>query len=168
MPVRGIKITTISILAVGLLAGSAFGVAAQDELNMEAAEVTGQIAFGDPIAVPDTVATPDGILAFNHTWDTSDSRLTGDGTYTFTSRDSETCCAIHSATYELSNDGGSWAGDGRSYSTASGTSGFVTLSGRDGYEGLTAYVATELAETTWDIRGVIVPGALPEVPAPAE
>ena len=45
---RAIKTTTISILAVGLLAGSAVGVAAQDEATDQATavEFTGATSFG--------------------------------------------------------------------------------------------------------------------------
>jgi hypothetical protein len=41
--VRGIKTTTISILAIGLLAGSAVGAAAQDG-TMAPASVTGTVS----------------------------------------------------------------------------------------------------------------------------
>jgi hypothetical protein len=171
--VRAIKTTTISILAVGLLAGSAVGVTAQDEPSVEATEVTGQVTFGQPIAMPDPVETPDGIVvregvAAPQTWDTSDPRLTGEGTYTVNVTGIPDCCAIQAEAYELSNDGGSWVGDGRSISPESGRHGFVALSGRDGYEGLTAYAVTEVAAdgSGWDITGMIFPSEMPEIPEP--
>ena len=170
---RAIKTTTISILALGLLAGSTVGVAAQDEPSVEATEVTGSVTEGERIVLPPPVETPDGILmgegvVLVQTWDTSDPRLTGDGTYTVNTRSVPDCCSIVSEAYELTNDGGSWVGDGRAYSTESGgRSGFVALSGRDGYEGLTAYVVTELGDGNfWDLEGIIFPSEMPEVPEP--
>jgi len=170
---RTLKSGLISILVLGLLAGSAVGAAAQDEPSVEATEVTGQVTFGQPIAMPDPVETPDGILvregmAFEHTWDTSDPRLTGEGTYTVNVAGVPDCCAIQAEAFELSNDGGSWVGDGRSVSPESGRHGFVALSGRDGYEGLTAYAVTEAAAdgSGWDITGMIFPSEMPEIPEP--
>ena len=170
---RIIRTTTISILAVGLLAGSAVGATAQDDPRAEATEVTGRVTFGQPIAMPDPVETPDGILvregvAAPQTWDTSDPRLTGEGTYTVNVAAVPDCCAIQAEAYELSNDGGSWVGDGRSISPESGRHGFVALSGRDGYEGLTAYAVTEVAAdgNGWDITGMIFPSEMPEIPEP--
>jgi hypothetical protein len=171
--VRAIKTTTISILAIGLLAGSAIGVAAQDEPDIGATEVTGKVTFGEPISMPQGTETPEGIvvnegLVVNTTWDASDDRLDGDATYSVNVRGLLDCCTIEAHAYELTNDGGSWVGDGRSYSSEAGRTGFVTLSGRDGYEGLSAYVVTELddAGNAWDLRGIIFPSAMPEVPEP--
>jgi hypothetical protein len=75
---------------------------------------------------------------------------------------------VESVTYEMTNDGGSWAGDGRGYGSPSGGSGFVALSGRDGYEGLTAFIVHE-GDTDrgyWDLRGIIFPSEMPEIPEP--
>ena len=169
---RGIKTTTISILAVGLLAGSAVGVAAQDEPSVEATEVTGQVIQGERIAVPQPVERPDGILVGEgfvslQTWDTSDPRLNGDATYTVNTRSVPDCCGIVSEAYELTNDGGSWLGDGRGYGIGTDRNGFVVLTGRDGYEGLTAFVDLALGEgNAWDLKGIIFPSEVPPVPEP--
>jgi hypothetical protein len=112
---RAVKATVISMLTIGLLAGSAVGVAAQDEASMEAAEVTVQGVHVDKIAVPDTVTTPDGVLVgedfvFSHIWDASDPRLDGEVTHTVNGRfhpDSGT--AVDAGTYEPTNDDGSWS-----------------------------------------------------------
>jgi hypothetical protein len=171
--VRKTRTTAISILAVGLLAGSTIGAAAQDEPAIEATEVTGKVTFGEPISMPQGTETPEGIIVTegvvaNTTWDASDDRLDGDGTYSVNASGPLDGPSIALETYELTNDGGSWIGDGRAYSGESGRTGFVTLSGRDGYEGLSAYVVTEFdGQSAWDLRGVIFPSEmLPEVPEP--
>ena len=164
---RAVKTTTISILAVGLLAGSAVGAAAQEEASPEATQVTGHVTFGERIADPQPVERSDGILVGEgfvalQTWDTSDPRLTGDVTYTINTRGVPDCCSIASEAYELTNDGGSWLGDGRAYGTGTERNGFVVLSGRDGYEGLTAFVDLALGEgNAWDLEGIIFPSEAP-------
>ena len=171
---RAIKNTTISILAVGLLAGSAVGVAAQDEPNVEATEVTGRATFVEGLlADPVMSETPEGIQAGDglvtvHTWDTNDARLNGDVTRTVSFRfDSSFSNGIESSVMELTNDGGSWVGEERGYGTPAGGGGFSALSGRGGYEGLTAYIVRGPNEGDgWDLNGIIFPAAMPEVPEP--
>ena len=72
---------------------------------------------------------------------------------------------IMSNVHTLTNDEGSWLGEGRSFSSteldlASGD--VVAFVGQDGYEGLTAYVLMELDT----FSGVIFPAAMPAVPEP--
>jgi hypothetical protein len=135
---RTAKAIIISILAVGLLTGAAAGVAAQDEPSTEVTEVTGRAIFGPWINDPGVSETPDGIMVgdgfvFLHGWDTSDPRLNGEMTRTVNFRnDFDLGASIESVAYELTNDGGSWVGDGRGYGSPSGGSGFVALSGRGG------------------------------------
>ena len=173
--VRTIKTTTISILVVGLLTGSAVGVAAQDEESMSPAEVTGRATFleREPLADPVMSETPGGIQAGDglvvvHIWDTDDPRLNGEATRTVNFRsDPSFTSGIESSVMELTNDGGSWVGDERGYRTPSGGGGFSALSGRGGYEGLTAYIIRGPNEGDgWDLSGIIFPAAMPEVPEP--
>jgi len=43
----------------------------------------------------------------------------------------------------------------------------VALSGRDGYEGLTAFVnLTAGGGTDWDLEGIIFPSEMPVIPEP--
>jgi hypothetical protein len=44
----------------------------------------------------------------------------------------------------------------------------VALSGRDGYEGLSAFIVHEGGrdENSWDLEGIIFPSEVPEVPEP--
>ena len=170
---RTVRNATISILAVGLLAGATVGVAAQDEPGIEVTEVTGQAIFGPWIDDPGVDETPDGILVgedfvFLHGWDTSDARLNGEVTRTVNFRHIPDTGTIESVAYELTNDGGSWVGDGRGYSAGSDGSGFVALSGRGGYEGLSAFLVHEggTGDGGWDLKGIIFPSEVPEVPEP--
>ena len=173
---RAIKTTTISILALGLLAGSAVGVAAQDEASKEAAAVTGRATFveGEPLVDPVMSDAPGGIrvgdgMVVVHIWDTNDPRLDGEATRTVNFRfDSDFSAGIESEAMVLTNDGGSWVGDGWGYGGAElDGGGFSALSGRDGYEGLSAFIVRGPNEGDgWDLKGVIFPSERPEVPEP--
>jgi hypothetical protein len=174
--VKGLKPSVISMLAVGLVAGSAVGVAAQEEPSKEAASVTGRAAwFGEVSA--GTQTSSDGIVAVedvvhNHIWSASDPRLSGEVTYTgnwyFVP---DPYIGIQSGTYELTNDEGSWLGDATAYgSEALGVDAdVVVFTGRGGYEGLTAYVVLDWGSqdvSGENIQGVIFPSAMPPVPEP--
>ena len=172
---RTIKTITISTLAVGLLAGSAVGVAAQDEASMEPAEVTGRATFAEGVLVepamsdgPGDIRVGDGMVVV-HTWDTNDPRLDGEATRTVNFRfDSDFTSGIESEAMVLANEGGSWVGDGWGYGGAElDGGGFSALSGRDGYEGLSAFIVRGPNEGDgWDLKGIIFPSERPEIPEP--
>ena len=176
---RGIRTVTISILAVGLLAGSAVGVVAQDEEAADGAtSFTGTSRELTYLKEPPTVATPDGMDVGTEwvilpRWNTSDPRLTGQPTATTNwvvdgNADGFTYVGAH--TYELPNDGGSWLGSGTSLASSElGLTGNAVLVGRDGYDGLTAYVIfgdSDNADGANDMSGTIIPIAMPEAPEP--
>lgn len=175
---RIIRTITISFLSICLLAGAAVGVVAQDEPRSGLAEVTGRAIFGPWLHDPGVVTTPEGIVvgegfAFIHGWETSDPRLNGEVTRTVTFHNQPDAGGIESVAYELTNDGGSWVGEGHSYgigALGSGTdgAGFVSLTGRGGYTGLTALIVHEggLDDGGWDLKGIIFPTDLPEIPEP--
>ena len=171
---RTIKTTAISILTVGLLAGSTVGVAAQDEGDTSPAEVTGRATFVEGLlADPVMSETPGGIQAGDglvtvHIWETDDARLNGEATRTVNFRfDSSFSNGIETSVMELVNDGGSWVGDERGYGVPTGGGGFSALSGRGGYEGLTAYIVRGPNDGEgWDLEGIIFPSEQPEVPEP--
>jgi hypothetical protein len=177
--VRAIKTTTISILAVGLLAGSTVGAAAQDEEAADGAtSFTGTSIERDYLLDPPPVTTPDGMDVGTEwvillKWSTSDPRLTGEATATTNwvidgSDDGFTYLGAH--TYELSNDGGSWLGSGTHLASSElGVTGNAVLVGQDGYDGLTAYVIFVDSETVSGVNemsGTIIPIAMPEAPEP--
>ncbi len=171
---RAVKTTTIYILALGLLAGSAVGVAAQDEASMEPVEVTGRATFVEgELVEPAFSETQDGIFAGDglvvvHIWETDDPRLDGEATRTVNFRtDSSFSNVIESEAMVLTNDGGSWVGDGWGYYAEGDGGGYSALSGRGGYEGLTAIVVHgPTAGTGWTLEGIIFPSERPEVPEP--
>ena len=176
---RAIKTGLISILAVGLLAGSAVGVAAQDEEAADGAtSFTGTSIERDYLRDPPPVTTPDGMdvgtgWVILLRWSASDPRLTGEATATTNwvvdgSDDGFTYLGAH--TYELSNDGGSWLGSGTSLASSElGLTGNAVLVGQEGYDGLTAYVTfgeSETAAGVNEMRGTIIPTEMPEAPEP--
>ena len=185
VPVRSIKTTTISILALGLLAGSAVGVAAQDE---EAAagvtSVTGSIFGGEGLDVETTETEyPNGFYAvdgftWRNDWVSSDERLTGDVTGVtnwVVGPDGFDAWGtggqpdiIASQVLELTNDGGSWLGEGVSFGSTDLdiSRDMFALVGQGGYEGLTAYVILEVPPGPPTFSGIIFPAAMPEAPEP--
>jgi hypothetical protein len=166
VPVRAIKTTTISILAVGLLAGSTVGVAAQDE--EAAAAVTGTTApwseesAGTESSV-DGASVMDG-ARFTTSWEASDSRLSGTTSITTNWKHYERLrMLVEAANYSLENDGGRWAGTATSLvGERLGETDTVVLHGEDGYEGLTAYVVIDRASRTFN--AAILPGGMPPFP----
>jgi hypothetical protein len=174
--VKGLKTTTISILTLGLLAGSTLGAAAQDEPSMDGAAVTGTASWLRELSAG-TESSADGIVAVEdvvhvHSWTASDPRLGGDLTYTGNWLfDEDEGNSIQSGTYELTNDGGRWLGEATAYSSdALGADlDVVVFTGREAYEGLTAYVVIDWSSddvSGENFKGVIFPSAMPEVPEP--
>ena len=181
---RTIKTTTISILAVGLLAGSAVGVAAQDEeAAAEVASFTGSIRGGEGLDVETTETVfPNGFTAvdgftWRNNWESSDERLTGDVTGVtnwVVGPDGFDAWGtggqpdiINAQVIELTNDGGSWLGEGMAFGSTDLdiSRDMYTLVGQGGYEGLTAFVIIEQPPAP-TFSGVIFPATMPEVPEP--
>ena len=181
---RTIRTTTISILVLGLLAGSAVGVGAQDEeAAAGATSFTGTGFGGDPIEVETTETDlGNGFIAvdgftYRNTWEASDERLAGNVTGVVnqvldpgTAVPGQLPDIMTSMAIELANDGGSWLGEGRGF--ASTDLGVVkemyTLVGQGGYKGLTAYAIVESTGPETTLSGIIFPTAMPEVPEPYE
>ena len=161
---RAFKTATIFIVAIGLLAVSAVGVAAQN------AVVSGTITSGE-----DCVAAPDGPDGAQYctggTFEFDDPRLTGDFDSTSTTTEAfgasgEGFVDAFIATEDLSltNDDGSWSGrflyafillDDESLPEAERiveAGGHWLLTGEGGYEGLTAY----LDRGPEGVRGIIL------------
>jgi hypothetical protein len=181
--VRAIRTTTISILAVGLLAGSAVGTAAQDEETAEPAlpaYATGTV--GEPANfVEGTFSEDNRVLRGQRVEgvpvESSDARLAGlydvavNGHSQVTDEDG---AILESRLYRGENEGGSWVGSG-TYVVAWGEDPgaphidreTLVLHGEGGYEGLVAYVTHDFAAGEGYeavILGVEVP-PVPEFPA---
>jgi hypothetical protein len=175
--VKGLKPTLISAIAIGLLAGSAVGVAAQDEAadpmapSMFTAAVTGP---PEPTTDPET-----GLTILVAPFESTDPRVSGtwmqveDGAM-FDVADGESVSVGRNAV-RLVNDGGSWVGTHRGFITfppdgeRPGVAFFSELVGEGGYEGLSMFfVQSGLAGEPQEV-GVIVPSdmvpSFPEPPA---
>jgi len=167
---RTIKHTTISILAVGLLAGSAVGVAAQDEVDPMAPSTF----TTEPIGEPEVTADPEtGLGTLVAPYEATDPRASG------TWMQFEAGAPVDVAAGEgafigrnavrLVNDGGSWVGTDQGFLTFPSDGQppnvhfFSELVGEGGYEGLTTlFVQSGVLGEQKEV-GVIVPSD--EVPA---
>ena len=169
MPVRAVKTTTISILAIVLLAGSAVGVAAQETDPMAPSTFIMQRA-----AEPGLATARTGERIVDGPVESTDQRASGDLTLAVASAPVDVADGdggvVQRNAVRLLNDGGSWVGTHRRFLTFPSdgpeTVQFLgELVGEGAYEGLTMF----LAETgdTEDVRwlGVIVPtDDVPAVP----
>ena len=149
---RSIRITIISMITVGLLAGSAVGVAAQS------AVVTGSISSGDECQV-----TPEGAESCTGgRFEFDDPRLTGDydKTQTFVMAPDLGGAVIATEDFRVTNDEGAWSGRyvfGSFFQDdelVSGGNNWL-LTGEGAYDGLTAWVYEPAVEggTT---QGIII------------
>ena len=153
---RAIKTTTISILALGLLAGSAVGVTAQDEATP--VEFTGAIGFG-----------PYG----GSYWDTpivepfTDPRLAGEFRVWENNRAYPGGPTFWRNGFSIHDDDGGWIQrPGLSIGHPDGTSAtqVIIMDGHQAYEGLTLVAEVSLANSRRDWHGYIVDGELPPAP----
>ena len=180
---RTIKTTTISILTLGLLAGSTVGVAAQDEEATTDAPVgpsyfTGQL-------VSDFEATPfgsNGVLFEGDAVEVSDPRVSGSLTRAGTSNfhndvGDSPVIAFQADAWRIENDAGTWSGQGTGLlrvgpdGPPSVETSTVVLTGEGGYEGHTLYLIVDW--TTDDaaaVVGAVFVGDAPTAPElpPAE
>lgn len=178
---RGFRTSIIAILASGLLAGSAVGVAAQDtaEGATEPTFFTVRFIPSDSVRGAE-VTTEDAVTKqLGNCWaplveDPSDPRLAGDLTVCMDAHwfgPLEGSPSVGSGTYRLVNEEGAWQGstafaewlDPESGETM-GLGDGVVLSGEGAYEGL--YAALTFVPDWSDIRGFIFEGAPPAVPVP--
>ena len=172
---RTIRTTVISILALGLLAGSAVGVAAQDEADpMASSTFTAQV-IGEPELDADPAT---GLGTMVSTLEATDPRASGTWTQYEAGFPVDVAGGdggfVGRNTQQVVNDGGSWVGTARGFLTfpADGPPSvhfFSELVGEGGYEGLTMYFVTSgLLGEAYE-GGVIVPSgqvpAFPELPA---
>jgi hypothetical protein len=174
--VKGLKPTLISILAIGLLAGSAVGVAAQDEAAdpMAPAYVTGTVASGGG-GSQGTTTSADGFTRIDgyestNLWEASDPRLNGTAFYTGNwQRYGAAGFQVEAGTRVLENDGGRWVGTTTALARGGVNTDTVVLHGEDAYDGLTAYVLMDWTSSPTSFVAAIFPGEMPPFPElPAE
>ena len=175
---RAIRIGVISILAIGLLAGSVFGVAAQEEEAAAAApvEFEAQWAFGHELpfeisagsGVDKVVRYRDGAWRPRVLLAASDPRFQGTPTLA-TNRDDYALMdgpQILHGQFRVANDEGAWQQrpalsfnfpDGEAAATV------MVFDGEDGYAGLTVLASNtpDPSVGTWTLRGYIFEGDMP-------
>lgn len=183
---RMIRTTTIAILALGLLAGSAVGVAAQDEEQTEVTSFTGVFRPGGEELQVDWTETvlPNGFtqarpgFAWKDRLESSDPRIAGEHTVIANwvidpnefdpwSR-GEQANLLLSTSHRLSNDEGSWLGEGRGMHSTELAIAMeaIVFDGQDGYAGLTAFVIVDSTQEPATVSGVVYPAEMPEFPDP--
>ena len=184
---RAIKTTTISILALGLLAGSAVGVAAQEEEAATEAGTPAKVAgtingeAGEVVQEP-TETVADGVLEVRggivegDRFEMDDPRVTGTVTLAFNvdvHKESDFVDVVTGAlALRLENEAGSWSGQGTGASHGGGgipqeealNLDTWVLTGAGEYEGLTAYLFVDPTEDPPAVEGVIVAGDMPPFP----
>lgn len=188
---RTIDTTTISILAIGLLAGSTVGVAAQDEAAaaepITPVQVTGAIELGGSADYGIVDVTWDDERGVEERrggyWDdpieTDEPRLSGQlrsvlNMDTFGGPVLGGDGSVVTARTELVNDEGTWTGTLRGYSYPHSSAGFpqrdliwhIELTGTGTYEGLSAllYAHGPISTLSLEVDGFVFPGVLPEYP----
>jgi len=187
---RAIRTTTVSILTIGLLAGSAVGVAAQDE---EAADPMAPAFFGVEYVESDVEFVDgryeevapglerfDGEIVRGQLVEAEDPRASGEWSmvenigvaFSEAPAGSRSVADVRARSVRLENEAGAWEGTGWGASNApespTGARAVVIMNVLDGtgaYEGLTLFFANT-ADQTW---GWIMPDsllpAIPELPA---
>ena len=187
---RAIRTTTISILALGLLAGSAVGVAAQDEEAdpMAPAFFEVEYLFGDDFEVVDGTYEElgpgqerfDGEFVRGTLVEAEDPRASGDLSqvesigvaFDEAPSGSRSSADVRARSIRLENEAGAWEGTGwgASYAPQSPTEARAVvimnvLDGTGAYEGLTLFLAITADQSWgWIMPDGLVP-AIPELPA---
>ena len=183
-----IRSITTSFLALGLLAGSAVGVAAQDEESAgpgtPAIVTGGMVDWGEGTYEEETEAMVDGVrqrrgLHFEGArFEMDDPRVTGDVSYEHISdwrTDADAEAALFTTDWRIENDEGSWSSTCPSMQVMDPTADpsmadpliySCLYTGAGAYEGLSAYLVKDLftGELPYPIRGLIFEGDLPPAP----
>ena len=188
---RAIKTTTISILAIGLLAGSAVGVAGQDDAPadpMAPAFFEVEYIAGDDFEFVDGTYEEvgpgqerfDGELIRGTLVEAEDPRASGELSmveslgvaFSEAPSGSRSSADVRARSMRLENEAGAWEGTGwgASYAPESPTEARAVvimnvLDGTGAYEGLTLFLAITADQSWgWIMPDGLVP-AIPELPA---
>jgi hypothetical protein len=185
--VRGIKSGAIVVVALGLLAGSAVGVAAQHEVTDPTAPtwVTGTVGYAPSCVDPERTTEADVVRERGHIcapqqWTSDDPRLGGAATLIWNAdvyRLESESYSIVNALYDIHDDAGGWScrnangldlGSGLFTDPVQGTDRLTCL-GYGGNEGLNAILVTDFRTEPRTFEGIIFPGEVPPLPElPAE
>ena len=186
---RATKTSIISILAIGLLAGSTVGVAAQEEEAAAEPSTPAKVAGTINEEASDLVQEPTetvvdgmlevrGVVFTGDRFEMDDPRLTGTVTGAVNVdvhkvSDFEDV-VLQTLEIRIENDDGSWSGQGTSIIHAGATIpedealqlDTLLLTGADAYGGLSAYLIVNGTEDPTTIEGVIFAGEMPPFPEP--
>ena len=167
----------ITTIAIGLLVGSAVGVAAQDDAAAAPVEFTAKLAFG-PSVRSETTTIGDGVtMSSGGAWragvisEASDPRLRGT-TYMAANANDYTAAGgptVWNYAFRIVNDGGAWQQRPTLDLDFSDGSQDLTLGvmvGEGDYEGLIAVFQNITSDGTWDLHGYIIDGELTPAPEP--
>ena len=153
---RKIRTTLTTAIAIGLLAGSAVGVTAQEEAT--AVEFTGATGFGpdygsynvNPIVEPFT-----------------DPRLAGEFRVWANNGDYPGGLSFWMGGFSMHDDDGAWVQRpslGITHPDGQNAIRVIVMDGQGAYEGLTLVAEVSLANSRWDWHGYIIDGELPPAP----
>jgi hypothetical protein len=174
--VRAIRSSGITILAIGLLAGSAVGVAAQEE-TAPPVEFSAKWAWGPPIRSDTSEAVAGSVQYRGGAWRpgvlTAATDPRWQGTLSIANNENDYSASggplvgIHA--FRVENEEGAWQQMPTVALIVPGIDDLVNTGvfvGEGGYEGLIAVVdiATDRAAGTWDLHGYIIDGELPPPP----
>ena len=168
---RKTRTTLITAIAIGLLAGSALGVAAQDAERAAPVPVTGESRDGPcgesmPSEIIDGVRHSGSGLC-SQTVSFSDPRLEGEATYQYANtehlgEDGVTMVTLGTEALSIVNDDGAWRQPPAlfAFDLGSGEPGLKILYGEGDYDGLVAVLtATGCSPCAFD--GFIIDGDFP-------
>ena len=147
---RKTRTLLITAVAISLLAGSAVGVAAQDEAT--AVEFTGATSFGSPLRISEPFTDP---------------RLAGEFRVTSNQDPYPGGPTIFMGGFSMHDDEGGWIQrPSPAISHPEGTSAprVIVMDGQGAYAGLTLVAAVSLRGSRWDWHGYIIDGELPPAP----
>jgi hypothetical protein len=168
--VSKVKNTLISAMAIGLLAGSAVGVTAQDEGSAEPVKFTAVFPGGGRVGDPTCEVIGGMTQCTGSAWsflvsEESDPRMAGQMTVSQNQNQWPLQPWLVTETYRIVNDDGAWQGSFHSMKDPVGWFGNATvvLVGEGANEGLYAWADV----SDWDaISGVIFSAPPPEAPTP--
>ena len=173
------RTTLITAIAIGLLTGSAIGVAAQETETEAPVEFTAEWAFGNAVRT-DTSEVGDGVvMTRGGAWrpgvitSASDPRFEGEVTLVLNHDryPSDGALQVFNSAFSVENDEGTWRGVPHlslRFSDAEASGRTQLFIGEGGYAGSYALVDIQgrQAGEGWTLRGVIFEGEPPPAPAP--
>jgi hypothetical protein len=171
------KITLITTIAVGLLAVSAVGAAAQEDAAAAPVEFTAKLAFGPSVRSETTTVGDCVTMTSGGAWragvitEASDPRLRGTTYMAANSNDYSDAGGpvVWNYAFRIENEDGAWQQRPTLDLDLFDGSDDLTLGvmvGEGGYEGLTAVFQNVTSNSSWDLHCYIIDGELTPAPEP--